>query len=224
METVIAAFYRPEGEHEALMNLITSWVTGQFVHVELLFVDPHTGKQNLASGVWANQTVFFKRKTFGRDSWSFKSIQVTKPQADKMRAFCADAAAKDIPFNRAGFYRCCSPFPRKTDHTCYFCSELAICAFQNAGLYNTVIASMVTPTALWDLLNIQNQHVAASPLLGERIAKKGLCFNKQRPLTKPNTVRRLSTDSTSNDTPKAKTNKRPATQTHLAHTWSGFAT
>lgn len=174
METVIAAFYRPEGSNEPMINQLTQWLTGKFVHVELLFVDPSTGKQNLASGVWQNETVFFRRKTFGRTSWSFKSVQVTRKQATQMREFCAEAAAKKIPFNRMGLLRCCTSFPRTTDHTCYFCSELAVCAFQNAGLYMTAIPSIVTPTHLWELLNNQNHHAAASPLVNDRINKNGL--------------------------------------------------
>lgn len=180
METVQVAFYRPEGSGEPLINKVTSWLTGKFVHVELLFVDPTTGKQNLASGVWQNETVFFRQKTFGRKTWSFKSIQVTKRQAAKMREFCFEAARKNIPFNRMGLLRCCTSFPRATDHTCYFCSELAVCAFQHAGLYTTAIPSMVTPTALWNLLDAHNQHASASPLVNERINRSGLSFNRQR--------------------------------------------
>lgn len=184
METVTAAFYRPEGKDEPWINTITSWLTGKFVHVELLFRDPATGKQNLACGVWQNENVFFRRKTFGRTFWSFKSIQVTKQQAAQMREFCAKAAAAKLPFNKLGLLRCCTPFPRPTDHTTYFCSELAMCAFQKAGLYLCANPSMVTPTAIWDILDTQNQHTTASPLLEERINKRGLSFNTQR-ITQP---------------------------------------
>ena len=180
METVTLAFYRPEGQNEPWINRAVSWWTGKFVHVEMLFIDPSTGKQNLASGVWQNETVFFKRKTFGRTSWSFKSIKVTKRQAAAMREFCSRAAAQHIPFNRMGLILCCTSFPRATDHTCYFCSELAICAFQHAGLYQTAIPGIVTPTALWALLDTQNQHATASPLVNERINRTGLSFNAQR--------------------------------------------
>tara|TARA_B100000787_G_scaffold170251_1_gene165250 strand:- start:6315 stop:6914 length:600 start_codon:yes stop_codon:yes gene_type:complete len=174
------AFYRPEGKDEPWINTMTSWLTGKFVHVELLFVDPATGKQNLASGVWQNETVFFRRKTFGRTSWSFKSVKVTKKQAVAMREFCSNAAKANIPFNKSGLLRCCTPFPRPTDHAAYFCSELAVCAFQSAGLYKGTIPSMVTPTALWDMVDDANQHATASPLIDERINKSGLRFHVQR--------------------------------------------
>jgi len=175
-ETLTVAFYRPEGDNEPLINRLTSFLTGQFVHCELLFRDPSTGRQNLASGVWQGELVFLKTKTFGRTSWSFKNIQITSKQADTMREFCANAAQKKTPFNKLGLLRCCTPFPRPTDHTCYFCSELAICAFQSAGLFESAIASMVTPSGLYDMLNDFNSHSTATPLLQERIQRKGLKF------------------------------------------------
>jgi hypothetical protein len=93
-----------------------------------------------------------------------------------MRAFCATASQKDIPFNLIGLMRCCSPFPRPTDHSCYFCSEYLICAFQAAGLFEHAIPSVVTPSGLFDMLDDFNQHTTATPLLQERIQRKGLKF------------------------------------------------
>jgi len=175
-ETLCVAFYRPEGENEPFINRATSWITGQFVHCELLFRDPKTGRQNLASSIWQQEAVFYRNKTFGRTSWTFKNIQIPSAQADKMREFCSDAAQKNIPFNKIGLLRCCTPWPRATDHTCYFCSEYLICAFQAAGLFMHAIPSVVTPSGLFDMLRDFNEHATGTPLLGERIQKKGLKF------------------------------------------------
>lgn len=175
-ETLCIAFYRPEGDNEPLINRLTSYITGQFSHCELLFRDPRSGRQNLASSIWQSENVFFRNKSFGRTSWTFKNIEITAAQADKMREFCADAAKKNIPFNYQGLIRCCTPFPKATDHTSYFCSEYLICAFQAAGLFLHAIPGIVTPSSLYDMLQDFNQHETATPLLGERIQKKGLKF------------------------------------------------
>ena len=175
-ETLCVAFYRPEGADEPLVNRLTSYITGQFSHCELLFRDPKSGRQNLASSIYQGEQIFLRNKTFGRTSWSFKNIQITSKQADQMREFCAAAAHKNIPFNLAGLMRCCTPFPRPTDHSCYFCSEYLICAFQAAGLFEHAIPSIVTPSGLFDMLKDFNEYTTATPLLGERIQKKGLKF------------------------------------------------
>jgi len=175
-ETLTIAFYRPESSDEPLINRATSYITGKFSHCELLFRDPKTGKHNLASSIYQSEFVFFRNKHFGRTSWSFKTIQITSKQADEMREFCLNAAQKNIPFNNLGLMRCCTPWPRKTDHTCYFCSEYLICAFQSAGLFEHAIPSVVTPSTLFDMLNDFNQYTAATPLLQDRINKKGLKF------------------------------------------------
>lgn len=177
METVRVAFYRPTDPNEPLINRITSYLTGKFVHVELVFWDDRTKKQNLASSVWQNETVFFKRKTFGRTSWSFKSIQLPVKQVAAMKNFCQECATKSIPFNKMGLIRCVTPFPRPTCHTTYFCSEYVVVAFQKAGLFKTAIPSIVTPSNLWDMLDKMNQMSDASPLMQERINQKGLNFS-----------------------------------------------
>jgi len=175
-ESLIVAFYRPESPEEPLINRATAWITGKFSHCELLFRDPRTGRQNLASSIYQSESVFFRNKTFGRVSWTFKTIQITSKQADSMREFCSDAAQKNIPFNTMGLARCCTPWPRKTDHKCYFCSEYVICAFQSAGLFEHAIPSVVTPSVLYEMLNDFNQYQSATPLLQDRINKKGLKF------------------------------------------------
>lgn len=175
-EALTVAFYRPEGEDEPFINRATAWFTGRFSHCELLFRDPKTGRQNLASSIYQSEKVFFRTKTFGRTSWTFKTIQITAKQADTMREFCANTAQKNIPFNYMGLMRCCSPFPRPTDGTCYFCSEYVISAFQAADLFLCANPSVVTPSALYDMLNDFNQYSSATPLLQDRINKKGLKF------------------------------------------------
>jgi len=201
-ESLIVAFYRPESPNEPFINRATAWITGKFSHCELLFRNPKTGKQNLASSVFQSECVFFRSKHFGRVCWTFKTIQITSKQADQMRVFCSNAAQKHIPFNNLGLLRCCSPWPRPTDHTCYFCSEYLICAFQAAGLFEHAIPSVVTPSALFDMLQDFNEYTTATPMLQERIEKKGLKFkfgtNSQGTVKKHSKLKTTWTNFSSN--------------------------
>jgi hypothetical protein len=177
MEEVRCAFYRPTDPNEPFINKATQWLTGKFVHVELVFFDDRTKKHNLACGVWQSETVFFRPKTFGRTSWSFKTVKVPKAKAAAMKLFCKECAEKKLPFNKMGLLRCVTPFPRQTDGSSYFCSELAVCAFQKAGIFPTAMPGMVTPSDLWEMINNINQFADASPLMTERINQKGLKYS-----------------------------------------------
>lgn len=170
------AFYRGTA-HEPLINRITQWWTGQFVHCELVFVDPNTGR-NVACGVWQDETVFLRPKTFGRDTWSWRTISVSEKAINKIKQFCKEQADGDKPFNKSGLIRCTSPFPRPTDGSQWFCSELAVTALQNVGLFPDIIASATTPTELYHLLgNLgSSSYQGGSVMMEQRISNKGLKF------------------------------------------------
>ena len=176
-EKITLAFYRPTSSDEHWINKLAQVLSGDFTHVEMVFRDPKSGKHNLASFIYQGETCGFRPKTYGRTSWSFKSIQVSADQAKKMREFAKSVADKNIPFNKYGLVRAATPFPRPTDHTCYFCSELVVCTFQTAGLFLTAIPSTVSPTDLWNMVGQLNTHQEASPLMNERISKNGLTFS-----------------------------------------------
>ena len=170
------AFYRGTA-HEPLINRVTQWWTGQFVHCELVFVDPSTG-QNLACGVWQDETVFLRPKTFGRDTWSWRTISVPEKSIQTIKQFCKEQADANKPFNKAGLVRCTSPFPRPTDEQSWFCSELAVTAMLRVGLFQNIVASATTPTELYNLLgNLgSNSYQGGSVMMNQRISTKGLKF------------------------------------------------
>lgn len=179
-EKVSVAFYKGGGPHEPLMNRLTRWLTGEFVHCEMVFVDEQSPKHNASCSVWAGENVFYKPKTFGRDGWSYLSINVPTETATEMRNWCKEQAAKNLPFNKWGFYRALTPFPRYTDGTCWFCSELCTACLQKGGYFETSVPSTMTPTHLWKMMNTLPVFVGASPVFRERIAQKGLRLKTSR--------------------------------------------
>ena len=170
------AFYRGTN-NEPLINRVTQWWTGQFVHCELVFVDPHSGR-NVACGVWQDETVFLRPKTFGRDTWSWRTISVPEASIGTIKSFCEEQARGDKPFNKAGLIRCTTPFPRVTDGTSWFCSELAVTALQKVGLFPNIVASATTPTELYALLGDlgSSSYQGGSVMMNQRINTKGLKF------------------------------------------------
>ena len=173
-EKISVAFYRGGGANEPLMNRLTRWITGEFVHCEMVFVDDRSPKHNASCSVWAGENVFYKPKTFGREGWSYLSMNVPTDTAVAMRNWCKEQAAQDLPFNSWGFYRAITPFPRTTDGACWFCSELCTACMQQGGFVSKAIPGAMTPTHLWKLMSAMPVFVGASPVFRERIAQKGL--------------------------------------------------
>ena len=145
------------------------------MHCELVFVEPNG--ENLACGVWQGETVFLRPKTFGKDCWVWRSIRVSQAQMEIVKKWCRKQARKNIPFNKYGLIRCTTPFPRPTDGTCWFCSELCVAALQQIGLFEGEIPSAVTPSYLYKLLSEMDSYANASPLVSQRIANRKLKFN-----------------------------------------------
>ena len=165
------AFYKPlsDGE-EPWINRLTEFVSGKFVHAELVFND------NYSCSIYQNETVFLKKKSFGRDNWTFKSVPVSPAQLQQIRVFCEKQQRDKKPFNKTGLILCTTPFPRKTDQSCFFCSELIICAFQNVGLMTELDSSMTTPSDLYNFLNQQNCAITESAVMKERLNNKQIKF------------------------------------------------
>lgn len=171
------AFYRGTA-NEPLINRLTQMWTGDFVHCELVFVDPKTGR-NVACGVWQDETVFLRPKTFGRDTWTWRSVDMSEENLRIVREFCKKQADNKRPFNKAGLIRCTTPFPRATCGEAWFCSELAVSALQQTGLLPNIVASATTPTDLYAMLGMlgSNSYQGGTPLMAQRIQSKGLTFN-----------------------------------------------
>jgi len=178
-EEVLVAFYRPESATEPWINKLTAYWTGEFSHCEVVFLSPQTKRHTLAASVYQGEKCFFKEKTFGRTSWSFRRITLTTTQVNAMKAYVREQARAEKPFNTIGLVRCVTAFPRTTDETCFFCSELVICAFQKAGVFCATMPSMVTPSALFKMLDeVGDTRMDGSPFMAERINQKGLSFSR----------------------------------------------
>lgn len=173
-EKVSLAFYSGGEPDEAFINKLTRWLTGEYVHCEIVFEDADSPKHNASCSVWAGESVFYKPKTFGRAGWSYLSIQVPQEKAKKMKHWCKEQAALNLPFNSWGFYRALTPFPRRTDGSCWFCSELCTACLQIGGYLEGSIPSTMTPTHLHKMISKLPHFVGASPVFRERIAQKGL--------------------------------------------------
>ena len=175
-EPVTIAFYRGGGDgcNEPLLNQATLAITGKFCHCEVVFTDTRTGSHNLSCGVWQNQAVYLKPKSFGRTNWTFKTLNLPRADVRTMRAWCSKQVGK--PFNKWGFWRALTPFPRTTDETRWFCSELAVTAFQKIGYLQNVLASTVTPSQVFTLVTAMGSHVSASPLVDTRVQHHPLRF------------------------------------------------
>jgi len=170
------AFYTGLGASEPWLNRIVAMITGPYMHCEIVFNEP--GGKHVACGVWQGEKTFMRRKTFGKKCWIWRTLNVTAEQQRKMRRFCTQQAKLQVPFNRWGLWRCCSPFPRKSDGKAWFCSELCVCSLQCAGLLLDEVASACTPTYLYSCIMKMGAFSAAAParLLNQRIARQQLKY------------------------------------------------
>lgn len=165
---VSVAFYRggDDRSSEPLLNTLARTFTGTYVHCELVFDDPSTGLHNLACSVWQRETVFLKAKTFGRTNWTHIHLNLPQSAVRTIKTFCREQIGK--PFNKWGFFRCLTPFPRYTDESVWFCSELVVSAFQRAGYLQNAIPATCTPTYLFEMLRSFDNCVGGNPLSERR--------------------------------------------------------
>jgi hypothetical protein len=91
-----------------------------------------------------------------------------------MKAFCRRQADARRPFNRWGLVRCRTPFPRPTDGTAWFCSELCTAALQEVGLLQGEEPGAVCPGYFHELLGRLDSFHAMSAVADERIQRKRL--------------------------------------------------
>lgn len=167
------AFYKASSD-EPWINRLTQMLTGDLVHCEIVFSD--NNNKSIACSIYQGETVFMKAKTFGRDSWTFKSISLTEKQIQTIKTFCEEQVKKQIPFNKNGLIRCTTPFPRATDGLAWFCSELVVSALQLVDICKDLDPSMTTPSMLFTYLRNKDCTINESAVFDRRIKEKGLRF------------------------------------------------
>jgi hypothetical protein len=97
-----------------------------------------------------------------------------------MKRWCRTQADARKPFNRWGILRCRSPFPRATDGTTWFCSELCTAAFQHVGYFTDEEPGSVCPSYFYELMNTLDSFQAMSPLVESRIERNKLTMPCQK--------------------------------------------
>ena len=145
--TITIAFYMGMGESEPWINKMTSFLTGKCMHCEMVFTSPSGTHE--ACGVWQGETVFLRSKRWIKSCWRFLSLPVTRTQRAAMYKFCREQAEKKKPFNKWGFWRSISPWPRRTQGDSWFCSELCLTCLHRANLLVDEVAAACTPSSLY---------------------------------------------------------------------------
>jgi hypothetical protein len=172
-DVVSFAFYTGLKSGEPLVNRATQWWTGsRYIHCEVVFHTPNGG--HLACGVWQGENVFLRRKSFYKSAWEWRSVRLTAAKVARMKAFCRRQADARRPFNRWGLVRCRTPFPRPTDGTAWFCSELCTAALQEVGLLQGEEPGAVCPGYFHELLGRLDSFHAMSAVADERIQRTRL--------------------------------------------------
>ena len=131
----------------------------------------------------ARRNSVFAPKTFGRDTWVWRSLTLPLQDINTVKAFCAQQRDKHIGFNRSGLLRCTTPFPRPTDGSAWFCSELCVNALQQVGLCSDIEGCMTTPSALYEYLSDRGAVMSGSVVLEHRLSQKGLTFKNYKAKT-----------------------------------------
>tara|TARA_B110000196_G_scaffold318578_1_gene334297 strand:+ start:1432 stop:2043 length:612 start_codon:yes stop_codon:yes gene_type:complete len=159
------------------VNYWTRVLTGDYIHCEIVFKDHKSGKHNLSCSIVYGRSTYMEVRDFSRDEWSFVKVTVTKHEYHRIKRWCEDQVKAEIPFNSWGFYRAITPFPRSTDGTCWFCSEMVCTAFQQIGHFKGAVASTMSPTDLKEMMEKEfSVSVDMSPNVEARIKTKGLRF------------------------------------------------
>jgi len=173
MPSITFAFYMGIGSKEPFINRLTAFFTGKCLHCEVVFASVDGTHE--ACGVWQGEETFMRPKRWMKRSWRFLSLPVTAEQRSVMYAFCRAQAAHKRPFNKWGFYRCITPFPRKTDGESWFCSELCMSCLHTAGLMTCEVAASSTPSGLYASLLHAGAYRTAAPdgVVDTRLRTKG---------------------------------------------------
>ena len=145
----MAAWLAPKSEHTPK------------IHVELFFPD-NTRHDDIVEGkacsIHYGGRVFMQKKRFSRKQWSFRTLNVTQSQYDKIEMFCK--GHKGNTFNYVGYYFQPINFLGIHPYTYtffgmnpkWFCSEICIEALKAGGVLKDSISSSIHPQTLFEML------------------------------------------------------------------------
>lgn len=131
------------------------------IHVELFFPQDNTSGDLVcghACSIHYSGKVFVNKKRFSRKQWSFRTLNVTQDQYDKIKMFCEGHQGNGFnylgyylqPINFVGFnpytYRYFGMSPR------WFCSEICIEALKSGGVLKEHVSASLHPQELFTML------------------------------------------------------------------------
>jgi hypothetical protein len=132
------------------------------IHVELFFPD-NVEQGDIVSGracsIHYNGTVFLAKKRFSRKQWSFRSLDVSSEQYDKVLSFCE--LHKGEHFNHLSYflqpvnhYLGITPhWPTRFGYSSrWFCSEICLGALKSASIVPVSTFVSMHPQEMFNLL------------------------------------------------------------------------
>jgi hypothetical protein len=173
MDSVQLAFYSGKGNNPVLAYLVNK-LTGDFVHVEIIFRD---NDSYYCSSIEQNNTVYFKKKSYGRKDWSYITISnIDTEKVRRMRNYCFKIASCNNGFDLNAMVRSITPFPKQICSG-FFCSMYVAEVLQKGGFLAGIISSSVTPSSLFRIVNKEFQkkdlYKSANPYWIESLACGG---------------------------------------------------
>jgi hypothetical protein len=142
-------FYEPRGENEHWMNRLVAWAGKHYVsHVEILFEDDY------AASIFADETVFFKKRTYANPYYRIKMITVSPTKYWLMYNHAKSCAERQIGFSTTKMF--CGPLIGYNGSEETFCSEFVTQTLQVGGVdfAMKMDANRSTPSVLLDHMNL----------------------------------------------------------------------
>lgn len=143
-------FYEPRGESEPWINRLAAFSGKHFVsHVEILFED------DSAASIFAEETVFFRQRTYSNPYYRIKMFLVTNSTYWLMYDYAWGCSQRQVCFSNTKmlcgpWFGCTNWCPDST-----FCSEFVTHTLQVGGVdwAMKLDAGRITPSQLLDRMN-----------------------------------------------------------------------
>ncbi len=132
------------------------------IHVELFFPSKEQNDNEVVSGeacsIYYNSSVFLTHKNFSRKQWSFRTLDVTQEQYNKVHNFCK--AHVGDPFNHLTYFTYPLGCKQVTPYWStrfgmkpkWFCSEIVVEALKAGNILNKDVHPSIHPQNLFTYL------------------------------------------------------------------------
>jgi len=133
----------------------------KFVHCEVAFVEERQGNMCLAAGVFEEDGVFFKYRTFDNPHYTYITLSVSETQYSRIRKFCLREANKKCQFDFYGS-KMSVIWPASTKGK-WWCIPFVICALQQGGILLGYRPESLDADDIYYILNNCNGKVLGLP-------------------------------------------------------------